>query len=75
MALGGGDELGQVLTYLILCEAGPSSKIADVGGLCPGGDTGAKTSVVQIKDQIYESFHFIGTIDMRLQKSWIGRLS
>ena len=75
MALGGGDVLGQVLTYEGGGEAGPSSKLAGVDDLCPGGDNGAKTGVVQIKDQIYESFHFIGTIDMRLQKSWIGRLS
>ena len=58
MALGGGDGLGQMLTYEGQGEAGPSRKIAGVGGLCPGGYNGDKTGVVQIKDQIHESFHF-----------------
>ena len=33
-------------------------KIAGVNGLCLGGDNGAKTGEVQIKDQILEIFHF-----------------
>ena len=58
MAIGGGGGLGQVLVYEGQGEAGPSSKIAGVDSLFPGGGNGAKTSVVQIKDQILESFHF-----------------
>ena len=54
---------------------GPSSKIAGVNSLFPGGGNGDKTSVVQIKDQILESFHFLGAVDMRLRKRWIGRRS
>ena len=42
MALGGSDGLGQVFAYEVRCEAGPSSKIAGVYGLFPGGDNGAK---------------------------------
>ena len=75
MALGGGNGLGQVISYEGQGEAGPSSKIAGVDGLCPGGDNGAKTGTVQIKYQIHESFHFVGTVDMRLRKSWIGQRS
>ena len=56
-------------------EALTSSKIAGVSGLCPGGDNGDKTGAVQIKDQIHESFHFVGAVDMRLQKKWIERRS
>ena len=30
---------------------------------------------MQIKDHIQESFHFVGAVDMRLRKRWIGRRS
>ena len=50
MALGSGDGLGQVFTYKGQGESGPISKIAGVNGLYPGGDNGAKTGAVQIKD-------------------------
>ena len=53
MALGGGDGLGQMLTYEGQGEAGPSSKIAGINDLCPGGDHGSKTGAVQINDQIF----------------------
>ena len=46
MTLGGGDGLGQVLTYKGRVEAGPSSKTASFNGLCPGGYNGAKTGAV-----------------------------
>ena len=75
MALGGGNGLGQVISYEGQGEAGPSSKIAGVDGLCPGGDNGAKAGAVQTKDHIHESFHFVGAVDMRLQKRWIGHRS
>ena len=58
MALGGSDGLGQVFAYEVRCEAGPSSKIAGVYGLFPGGDNGAKTGAVQIKDHILDIFSF-----------------
>ena len=69
MALGGGNGIGQVLMNEGRGEAGPSSIIASVYGLCPGGDNGAKTGVFQIKDQILESFHFVGAVDTRLRKN------
>ena len=72
MCLGGSNGLGQVLTYKVQGEAGPSSKIAGVYGLCPGGDNRSKIGAVQIKDLILESFHFVGAVDMGLQKRWIG---
>ena len=75
MTLGGGGGLEQVLTYEGRGEARPSSKIASVDNLCPGGDNGDKTGTVQIKDHIHESFHFVGAVDMRLRKRWIGRRS
>ena len=75
MCLGGSNGLGQVLTYKGRGEAGPSTKIAGVDGIFPGGDNGAKTGAVQIKDHILENFHFVGAVDMRLQKRWIGRWS
>ena len=68
MALGGGDALGQVLTYEGGGEAGPSSKLAGVDDLCPGGDNGAKTGAVQINDQIHESFNFVDAFDTHLRK-------
>ena len=75
MDLGGGYGLGQVPTYKGEGEAGPSSKISGVTGLCPGGDNGDETGAVEIKDQIHKSFYFIGAVDMRLRKTWIGRRS
>ena len=30
---------------------------------------------MQINDQILESSHFLGAVEMRLQKRWIGRWS
>ena len=75
MALGGGDGLEQVLAYEGRGDAGPSSKIAGVDGLCPGGDHRAKKGTVQINDQILDSFHFVGAVDMRLRKRLIGRRS
>ena len=75
MALGGGDVLGKVLVHEGRGEAGPSSKISGVNGLCPGGDHGAKTGAVQINDRIFERFHFVGAVDMRLRKRWIGQQS
>ena len=75
MTLGGGGGLEQVLTYEGRGEARPSSKIASVDNLCPGGDNGDKTGTVQIKDHIHESFHFVGAVDMCLRKRWIGRRS
>ena len=75
MALGGGNGHGKVLAYESHGEAGPGSKISGIDGLCPGGDNGAKTGAVQIKNHILESFYFVGTVDMRLRKRWIGRQS
>ena len=75
MALGGGNGLKQVLMYEGRGEAGSSSKIAGVDGLCPCGDHGAKTGAVQINEQILESFHFVGAVEMRFRKRWIGRRS
>ena len=56
-------------------EAGPSSKIAGVDGLSTGVYHGAKTGAVQINNQIFERYHFVGAVDMRLQKRWIRRRS
>ena len=72
MPLGGGDDLGKVLAYEGQSEAGPSGKIASVDSLCPGRDHRDKTGAVKINDQIFESFHFVGAVDMRLRKRWIG---
>ena len=49
MALGGGNGLGKVLMYEGQREAGPSSRIAGVNGLFPGGYNGTKTGAMQIK--------------------------
>ena len=75
MALGGGDGLGQVISYEGQGEAGPSSKIAGVDGLSTGVYHGAKTGAVQINNQIFERYHFVRAVDMRLQKRWIGHRS
>ena len=72
MALGGGDGLGEVIVHEGRGEAGPSIEIPGIDGLSPGGDHGAKTGAVQINDQIFESFHFVVGVYMRLRKRWIG---
>ena len=46
MDLGGGDGIGQMIAYEGRGEAGPSSKIAGVNGIFPGGDNGDKTGAV-----------------------------
>ena len=72
MDLDGSDCLGKVLVYEGQGEARPSGKIAGVDGLSPGGDHRTETGGVYINDQIFEPFHFLGAVDMRLQKKWIG---
>ena len=71
MAIGGGNGLGKLLAYEGQGEAGPSSKIAGVNGLCPGGYHGAITDAVQINGQIFERFHFVGAVYIRLRNRWI----
>ena len=75
MTLGGCDGLGKVLAHEGQCESGPSSKIAGVDGLIPGGYHGAKTGEVQINDQIFGRFNFLCAVDLRLRKRWLGRRS
>ena len=73
MALGGGSFLGKVLAHEGRGEAGPSVKIAGVGGLSLDEDHGDETGAVYINDQIFKRFHFVGAVAMHLQKRWFGR--
>ena len=75
MALGGENGLGKMLAHKGQGEAGPSSKIVGVDGIIPGGYHGAETGTVQINYKIFKRFHFVGAVDMRLRKRWIGRRS